>query len=80
MTDHRGASKGERITARRGYRAGAYSRQLHMQVGTIELRVTPSPDGSPLRSLIKEHPETGRESLFISQRAYRIPGLPVDEA
>ncbi len=45
MTDLLGAEKGERSTARRGYRSGHYTRQLHMNVGTVELRVPHDRDG-----------------------------------
>ena len=36
--------------------------------------------GAPLRPLVKVHPVTGRKSLFIGRHAYRIPGMPDDEA
>ena len=36
--------------------------------------------GAPLRPLVKTHPVTGRKSLFIGRHAYRIPGMPDDEA
>jgi len=36
--------------------------------------------GAPLRPLVKVHPLTGRKSLFIGRHAYRIPGMPDDEA
>ncbi len=45
MTDLLGVEKGERSTARRGYRSGHYTRQLHMKVGTVELRVPQDRDG-----------------------------------
>jgi alpha-ketoglutarate-dependent taurine dioxygenase len=31
--------------------------------------------GAPLRPLVKEHPVTGRKSLFIGRHAYNIPGM-----
>ncbi|KAI9022098.1 S-2,4-dichlorophenoxypropionate/alpha-ketoglutarate dioxygenase [Hyaloraphidium curvatum] len=34
----------------------------------------------PLRPLVKRHPVTGRESLFIGRHAYGIPGLPEKES
>jgi len=38
-------------------------------------------DGEPpLHRLVKVHPETGREALFIGRHAFDIPGLPLDEA
>ena len=36
--------------------------------------------GMPLRPLVKVHPVTGRKSLFISQDAFRIPGMDDVEA
>lgn len=36
--------------------------------------------GAPLRPLVKVHPVTGRKSLFVGRHAYRIPGMPDDEA
>ena len=36
--------------------------------------------GAPLRPLVKTHPVTGRESLFIGRHAYRIPGLDDGDA
>lgn len=35
---------------------------------------------SPLRPLVKTHPETGRPSLFIGRHAYGIPGLDEKES
>lgn len=46
MTDHVGAAKNERTDGRRSYRSGYYPRQLHMKVGTLELRVPQSRDGT----------------------------------
>jgi alpha-ketoglutarate-dependent taurine dioxygenase len=34
----------------------------------------------PLRPLVKQHPITGRPSLFIGRHAYGIPGLDPDES
>ncbi|MEM7002746.1 MAG: TauD/TfdA family dioxygenase [Pseudomonadota bacterium] len=31
--------------------------------------------GAPLRDVIKEHPETGRKSIYTGRHAYGIPGL-----
>ena len=45
MTDLLGVEKGERSTARRGYRSGHDTRQLHMKVGTVELRGPQDRDG-----------------------------------
>lgn len=45
MADLLGAAKGERTSARRGYRSGHYTRKLHMKVGTVELRVPQDRDG-----------------------------------
>ncbi|MHC4816147.1 MAG: TauD/TfdA dioxygenase family protein [Planctomycetota bacterium] len=36
--------------------------------------------GAPLRPLIKEHPETGRKSIYTGRHAYGIPGLPEEES
>ena len=38
MTELLGVAKGERSSARRGYRPGYYRRQLTMKVGTVEER------------------------------------------
>ena len=46
MTDHLGAAKNERTSTRTSYRSGSYSRQLHMKVGTLELRVPQSREGT----------------------------------
>ena len=46
MPDLLRVEKGERSTARRGYRSGHDTRQLHMKVGTVELRVPQDRDGS----------------------------------
>ena len=46
MTDHLGAAKHERTAARKSYRSGSYSRKLYMKVGTLELRVPQSRDGT----------------------------------
>jgi len=35
---------------------------------------------APLRPLVKQHPVTGRRSLFIGRHAYGIPGLDEDES
>ena len=35
---------------------------------------------SPLRPLVKSHPETGRKSLLIGRHAYGIPGLAAEES
>jgi len=37
-------------------------------------------EGSPMRPLVKLHPDTGIPALFVGRHAYRIPGLPDDEA
>jgi alpha-ketoglutarate-dependent taurine dioxygenase len=40
----------------------------------------PGADTTPLRPLVKVHPETGRKSLLIGRHAYGIPGLAEDES
>ncbi len=35
---------------------------------------------TPLRPLVKVHPETGRKSLLIGRHAHAIPGLDADES
>lgn len=37
-------------------------------------------DDAPLRPLVKVHPVTGREALFIGRHAFGIPGLAEDES
>ncbi len=37
-------------------------------------------DDTPLRSLVKEHPETGKSSLLIGRHAYGIPGMSESES
>lgn len=36
--------------------------------------------GAPVRPLVKVHPVTGRKSLFIGRHAFRIDGMPDEEA
>ena len=36
--------------------------------------------GAPVRRLVKIHPVTKRSSLYIGRHAYRIPGMPDEEA
>lgn len=36
--------------------------------------------GMPVRPLVKVHPVTGRKALYVSEDAFRIPGLDDDEA
>ena len=45
MTDALGAGKGERTSARIGYRSGYYARTLVTRVGKLELRVPQDRDG-----------------------------------
>ena len=45
MTDALGAGKGERTSARLGYRSGHYTRTLVTRVGKLELRVPQDRDG-----------------------------------
>ncbi len=45
MTDALGAEKGERTSARLGYRSGSYTRTLVTRVGKLELRVPQDRDG-----------------------------------
>ena len=45
MTDALGAGKGERTSARIGYRSGYYTRTLVTRVGKLELRVPQDRDG-----------------------------------
>ena len=45
MTDVLGAEKGERTSARLGYRSGYYTRTLVTRVGKLELRVPQDRDG-----------------------------------
>lgn len=37
-------------------------------------------DEAPLRSLVKQHPETGRPSLLIGRHAYGIPDMSTDQS
>ena len=71
MTDHLGAAKSERTDARKGYRSGSYPRQLHMKVGTLELRVLQSRDGHVQHEGVRAVSPLGKGARDDVDRAVR---------
>ena len=60
MTDALMAEKGERTSARIGYRSGYYTRTLVTRVGKLELRVPQDRDGRFSTELFERHQRSGR--------------------
>ena len=74
MTDHLGAAKNERASGRRGYRSGYYPRRLHMKVGTIELRVPQSRDGT-FNTRVFERYRRSEKALVVTMAEMYVNGM-----
>ena len=88
MTELLGVAKGERSSARRGYRSGHYTRKLMMKVGTLELRVPQDREGrfntkvferyrrseKALASILAEMYVNGTSTRKVAKLAERLCG------
>lgn len=70
----------ERIAGLAAYHSLRYSQARIGHSDPGEFRYGFEGFDPPLRPLLKEHPVTGRRSLFIGRHAYGIPGLPERES
>lgn len=74
MTDALGAAKGERTTARLGYRSGYYSRTLVTRVGKLELRVPQDRDGRFSTELFERY-QRSEQALVASLAEMYVQGV-----
>jgi len=74
MTELLGVAKGERSTARRGYRSGYYKRKLHMKVGTVVLRV-PQDRAGQFCTKVFEHYRRSEKALVSTITEMYIQGV-----
>jgi alpha-ketoglutarate-dependent taurine dioxygenase len=69
-------AKVETLAARHSIHYGQARRGLAHDHRNIDL----GPERSPLRPLVRTHPETGRKSLMMGRHAYLIPGMSLAES
>ena len=74
MTDALQAQKGERTSARLGYRSGHYSRTLVTRVGKLELRVPQDRDGRFSTELF-EHNQRSEQALVATLAEMYVQGV-----
>ena len=70
----------ERIAALRAHHSLYYSQAKIGHAGKDGMISGFHADGAPLRPLVKRHPVTGRDALYIGRHAHAIPGLPDAES
>ena len=74
MTDALGAEKGERTTARLGYRSGYYTRTLITRVGKLELRVPQDRDGRFSTELFERY-QRSEQALVATLAQMYVQGV-----
>jgi putative transposase len=74
MTDALGAEKGERTSARLGYRSGYYSRTLITRVGKLELRVPQDRDGRFSTELFERY-QRSEQALVATLAEMYVQGV-----
>ena len=74
MTDGLGAEKGERTTARLGYRSGYYTRTLVTRVGQLELRVPQDRDGRFSTELFERY-QRSEQALVATLAQMYVQGV-----
>ena len=74
MTDGLGAEKGERRTARLGYRSGYYTRTLVTRVGKLELRVPQDRDGRFSTELFERY-QRSEQALVATLAEMYVQGV-----
>ena len=74
MTDGLGAEKGERTTARLGYRSGYYTRTLVTRVGKLELRVPQGRDGRFSTELFERY-QRSEQALVATLAQMYVQGV-----
>ena len=74
MTDALGAEKGERTTARLGYRSGYYTRTLVTRVGKLELRVPQDRDGRFSTELFERY-QRSEQALVATLAEMYVQGV-----
>ena len=74
MTDALGAGKGERTSARVGYRSGYYTRTLVTRVGKLELRVPQDRDGRFSTELFERY-QRSEQALVATLAEMYVQGV-----
>jgi hypothetical protein len=74
MTDALGAGKGERTSARLGYRSGYYTRTLVTRVGKLELRVPQDRDGRFSTELFERY-QRSEQALVATLAEMYVQGV-----
>jgi putative transposase len=74
MTDALGAEKGERTTARLGYRSGYYTRTFVTRVGKLELRVPQDRDGRFSTELFERY-QRSEQALVATLAEMYVQGV-----